>query len=516
VSGNDAGGEQEGLRQRKRGEDDSNGKFAASPSKLAGAGGGQGKTFKIKRSFPASKPMHIKAGPSPLSAEEKPGVINYRGFFNLAVIILLLTNARIIIDSHKKYGFVPAWQEMLSNWGKKKNISQWANSAPGLSLLSWVGQLLVSYFLEKLYVSNKFGERTIVVINLLWCSIILFGPVYWVWGSQAHPGARMTYLFQSVVLWMKTISYHHAMRDLRSSLNRSNQEGRISRRASRGSMRDLDATAVRPPDDDNGKSKELAFLQEVKDIKPPFLHYPENLTIPNILYFSVAPTLTYQLNYPQAKGIRPHILVTILLRMMVVSGLILFATEQYIMPTVTNSMEAIHNLQIYVILERVLKLSIPNTYVWLLVFYFYFHLWLNLLAELTNFGDRLFYRDWWNARTIDTYWRNWNIPVHNWILRHLYYPSLRMGCGRVMGTFFAFFFSAALHEVILSVPFRHLSMHAFVGMLLQAPLSFITKEIDKRFDNAFVGNAIFWFAFCIVGQPLGILLIAYDRWRMVQ
>ena len=324
----------------------------------------------------------------------------------------------------------------------------------------------------------------------------------------------MTYLFQSVVLWMKAISYHHAMRDLRSNRNgnATSPDGRLSRRASRGSMRDL----LDKQDDNNGKSKELRLLQEVKDIKPPFLHYPDNLTLPNIMYFSVVPTLTYQLNYPQAKGVRISTVLTILFRMMVVSGLILFAVEQYIMPTVNNSMEALHNMVVLEIMERVLKLSIPNTYVWLLVFYFYFHLWLNLLAELTNFGDRLFYRDWWNARTIDTYWRNWNIPVHNWILRHLYYPSLRMGCGRVFGTFFAFFFSAALHEVILSVPFRTLSMHAFFGMLLQAPLSFITKEIDKRFDNAFIGNAIFWLSFCVVGQPLGILLIAYDRWKLTQ
>jgi diacylglycerol O-acyltransferase 1 len=27
-----------------------------------------------------------------------------------------------------------------------------------------------------------------------------------------------------------------------------------------------------------------------------------------------------------------------------------------------------------------------------------------LLAELTRFGDRMFYKEWWNARTIDGYW----------------------------------------------------------------------------------------------------------------
>jgi diacylglycerol O-acyltransferase-1 len=516
-----------GLRQRKTGVGDSDSlkvdteaSSASSSSSSSGPDSRGKKTFKIKRSFPASKPMHVMAGASALSSGQQSGAINYRGFFNLAIIILLILNARIIIDSHKKYGFVPAWQDMIAKWTSSSvehtPIEQWGSlltSAGGISVLSWLLQLLVSYALETLYETESVPERVAVFINTIWCSFLLFGPTYWVWYSEyPHAGARMTYLFQSVVMWMKLISYHHASRDLRVT-RRSMQTNVLTRRGSRDTLK-VDFDDNMKPQQQPSAERELAFLQEVRDIKPPFLRYPENLTLPNLLYFSVAPTLTYQLNYPKANGTRWSIVLTILFRMMVVSGLILFATESYIMPTVQNSMEAMHSMNVMSIMERVLKLSIPNSYVWLLVFYFYFHLWLNLLAELTNFGDRVFYKDWWNSRTIDSYWRNWNIPVHNWILRHLYYPALRMGLGKVAGTFIAFFFSAALHEVILSVPFRCLSMHAFAGMIGQAPLSWFTKMIDKRFDNAFLGNVIFWMAFCVVGQPLGILLTSYDRWRM--
>lgn len=44
------------------------------------------------------------------------------------------------------------------------------------------------------------------------------------------------------------------------------------------------------------------------------------------------------------------------------------------------------------IIERVLKLAIPSTYAWLAIFYCLFHLWLNILAELTCFADREFYK----------------------------------------------------------------------------------------------------------------------------
>lgn len=39
---------------------------------------------------------------------------------------------------------------------------------------------------------------------------------------------------------------------------------------------------------------------------------------------------------------------------------------------------------------------------------------MNLVAELLRFGDRQFYRDWWNAHSVQYFWRNWNIPVHKY------------------------------------------------------------------------------------------------------
>ena len=44
------------------------------------------------------------------------------------------------------------------------------------------------------------------------------------------------------------------------------------------------------------------------------------------------------------------------------------------------------------ILERVLKLAIPSLYVWLLIFAALFHVGLNIVAEITQFGDREFYK----------------------------------------------------------------------------------------------------------------------------
>jgi hypothetical protein len=43
---------------------------------------------------------------------------------------------------------------------------------------------------------------------------------------------------------------------------------------------------------------------------------------------------------------------------------------------------------------------------------------------------RVFYKEWWNAATLADYWKLWNIPVHAWMLRTLYFPMVRRKWGR--------------------------------------------------------------------------------------
>ena len=50
--------------------------------------------------------------------------------------------------------------------------------------------------------------------------------------------------------------------------------------------------------------------------------------------------------------------------------------------------------------------------------------WMNFGAEMTCFADRQFYTDWWNCKNYATYYRNWNMPIYEWL--HVYiYRDLR-------------------------------------------------------------------------------------------
>ena len=94
------------------------------------------------------------------------------------------------------------------------------------------------------------------------------------------------------------------------------------------------------------------------------------------------------------------------------------------------------------------------------------------------------------------------------------YPLVSVGCKKWIATIVVFTFSALFHEIVISIPYRCVTFHAFFGMLAQAPLISITRMIDKRFDNAFLGNIIFWCLFCVIGQPMGIIMVYYDMYKV--
>ena len=55
------------------------------------------------------------------------------------------------------------------------------------------------------------------------------------------------------------------------------------------------------------------------------------------------------------------------------------------------------------------------------------------------------------------------------------YPLTNLGLSKSVSSIIVFAVSAALHELVISIPMGTVSFHAFFGMLAQVPLIFITK-----------------------------------------
>ena len=193
----------------------------------------------------------------------------------------------------------------------------------------------------------------------------------------------------------------------------------------------------------------------------------------------------------------------------VVSVMLLLVT-QFVAPTVRGTVAPVDDLAVAVLVERVMALAVPTLFVWILMFVALFELWLSIVAEVTRFGDRLFYRDWWNARKFDDYWRLWNLPVHNWLVRHVFFPCLNLGLNKAAATAVVFVVSAALHELLVSAPCHLARCYAFAGMMTQVPLIGLTNLLDEKMPASRAGNVLFWLVFCVVGQPMCLILYFHD------
>jgi len=69
-----------------------------------------------------------------------------------------------------------------------------------------------------------------------------------------------------------------------------------------------------------------------------------------------------------------------------------------------------------------------------------FSLLIGVIPQLKYFSAR-------NAKSLGYYWRTWNLPVHNWMKRHIYMPLINRGYNKWTASLAAFFVSAVFHEV---------------------------------------------------------------------
>ena len=311
---------------------------------------------KSKHKYPvtkASDPVHMQAKSSPLSTENRPGEQNYRGFFNLGVIILVIANMSLILDNLHAHGLqvsLPRWTIAEEGVVCENEFMCGFTGTLIQSFASYAFSVSSAYLIECLRLNRLISEPVCISLHVLLGAINFVVPIYWVWVSQTHPLFCMIYMFEAVVIWLKLISYAHVNKDLRAqrfqklgdksglSLSRHTDSGSSSRPLTPRSAADKASTITNSGSSfalqDHAPSYKLydgnakPINNPIKDCEPPFVSYPANLTPSNLIYFCMAPTLCYQLNYPRSLRIRWPYVLSIFIRFFLFGSFLTFGIQQ--------------------------------------------------------------------------------------------------------------------------------------------------------------------------------------------
>ncbi|MBZ3872742.1 Sterol O-acyltransferase 2, partial [Sciurus carolinensis] len=166
------------------------------------------------------------------------------------------------------------------------------------------------------------------------------------------------------------------------------------------------------------------------------------------LYFLFCPTLIYRETYPRTPSVRWNYVAKNFAQAL---GCVLYACfilGRLCVPVFANMSREPFSTR--ALLLSIMHATLPGIFMLLLIFFAFLHCWLNAFAEMLRFGDRMFYRDWWNSTSFSNYYRTWNVVVHDWLYSYVYQDGLWLlgGRGRGAAMLGVFLVSAVVHEYI--------------------------------------------------------------------
>ncbi|XP_058802652.1 diacylglycerol O-acyltransferase 1 isoform X1 [Phymastichus coffea] len=432
------------------------------------------------------------------------GFDNFTGFVNWGFLLLGIGGIRLLLENFIKYGIrVDPRQWLFFLVGKNDGNQE----HPSILLICYsTVPISLCLLIEKGLAMDLIAHGPGMVFHVVNLIVMVLMPMVVIHVKESGfslVGAMYVCMLYAI-LFLKLWSYVQVNTWCRLSAKSKNCSlGRMRRQSL--SYTDLHATEVKQ----NGCDSDETRHKIDDDVAGKALvQYPDNLNLSDLYYYILAPTLCYELNFPRTTRIRKRFLIKRILEVVVGCQVVMSLFQQWMIPSVKNSLIPFSNMDVAKASERLLKLAIPNHLMWLCFFYLSFHSYLNLMGEMLHFADRNFYCDWWNANNIDTFWRTWNMPVHRWAVRHLYIPVVEMGYSKTVASVTVFFISAFFHEYLVSVPLKTFKIWAFMGMMGQIPLSVLSKHVERNWGARW-GNIVVW-ASLIIGQPLCIMMYYHD------
>ena len=327
----------------------------------------------------------------------------------------------------------------------------------------------------------------------------------WTWTAQVF------FTLHTLVFLMKMHSYAFYNGHLSTTEHRLSALDTPENASTAAAVRYPSSTSVVAQVDADGVGKELDDEKEAltqlredlaTELTSPLGHvtYPQNLKSANFLDYVLCPTLCYELEYPRTEKRQ---WMELFYKTLAVFGCIFLLTitsEEFIVPVLAEAAPRLAHVRNFyerglILAETISMLLFPFMLTILLVFLVIFEYVLGAFAEITCFADRHFYSDWWNSCDWLEFSREWNIPVHHFLRRHVYGAS-RPYMSKNMSTLITFLISAFGHELVMGCITKKLRGYGFLAQMSQLPIVAIQKSKFVRGRKLF-NNAMFWISFIL-------------------
>ncbi|KXJ92850.1 MBOAT family protein [Microdochium bolleyi] len=452
---------------------------------------------------------------------------DFHGFFNLFWIGLAIMATTTMLRNYKDTGSllrIQIWQLfpiklwhlaiadflMVASTAVSLPLHNFTRRCSGTSAWTW----------------NKAGMAFQSIYQVVWLSVWVALPFLldWTWTAQVF------FLLHTMVLLMKMHSYAFYIGHLSETEKRlhalDNPQSPAASKApaynyptaehpqGRHPHADLEITD-KDGDEDSVNSEALAQLREdlARELTSPIgnVTYPQNLTWSNYADYLLCPTLCYELEYPRNKSINWTSLIAKIVAVFGCIFLLTIISEEFILPVLQDSSLRLQvqppisaTETLLILSETISWLLFPFMLTFLLVFLVIFEYVLGASAEITRFGDRHFYSDWWNSTDWMEFSREWNVPVYRFLRRHVYHTS-RPRIGRNMATLITFLISAFGHEIVMACITKKVRGYGFVCQMLQLPIVMLQNtRLVRKHKTA--NNVLFW---CSMIMGLSLICSLY-------
>ncbi|KAM8752007.1 diacylglycerol O-acyltransferase 1-like isoform 1-T1 [Acanthopagrus schlegelii] len=379
----------------------------------------------------------------------------YRGILNWIIILLVLTHAHLFLENFIQYGFLIDVKKVLEHL--IEDNCNW----PSVNLLLAANMFAITaLLLERSQEKGMLSPTNTHRLHLTNLGLLLLFPVAVIVNEPTiSTGGAFFSLWFYTALGMKLYSYQET--------NHWYRQARLT-----------DAET------DNN----------------------EHLTFKDLYYFLLAPTLCYQRDFPCTPKVRINKLLHRLLEMVIVIQIMVGIVQQWIEPIFQRSQNSFSSFDITMKVEHLVGLVAPTHFLWLL-FFFLTHSYLNFCAELLCFGDRHFYGDWWNATTLISFWKNWNIPCQKWCHRHVYTRMVEKNVPPSHAELLVFLMSAALCECMIALPLHSCRLWVFLAMVFEL---LVAVFLGNYFQGNY-GNGLVWLCL-LLGPPLAVTTYFHDHY----